>query len=404
MMNIAERESILQQLKERDRLQVNDFLKMQADEVAISLKEGLVEPNDFRLQCNKFLDKMKHSSSFELVKSIKKFISNFIKESEKPLPTERHVEEVRKFLEDTSVTISKHVLWKGLSSEELEIATEGLERYVMHKIHEVAYCPNREDDHRKDCEFAYKVRSLGFVTAQHLDVDYGQFTEMALEMACKELERMGTYKSPRDKVTAVMNCCKIICNLLKDGSKGHTRGADDILPLLILTLIWTRPPSWWSDIRYIQRYRNPTKLSSEEGYYLTQMSGAVQFIEKAKASSFNGMSERQFVELSSEYLNRSSPPPRSLSARHSSDLPSTRQQSKPGESLTPTIKSEESSQRTETFIVESEEKVESDEARPVLTEKFLVCQFEDMTVSELRQLFEEYRCLAQIFHASSKEK
>ena len=84
------------------------------------------------------------------------------------MPTERHVEEVRKFLEarektfliyvhhflmllfqDTSVTISKHVLWKGLSSEELEIATEGLERYVMHKIHEVAYCPNREDDHRK---------------------------------------------------------------------------------------------------------------------------------------------------------------------------------------------------------------------------------------------------------------
>ena len=27
-----------------------------------------------------------------------------------------------------------------------------------------------------------------------------------------ELERMGTYKSPRDKVTAVMNCCKIICS------------------------------------------------------------------------------------------------------------------------------------------------------------------------------------------------
>jgi hypothetical protein len=46
-------------------------------------------------------------------------------------------------------------------------------RYIMHKIYKAAYSPKREDDQRKDCEFAYKVRSLQFVTPDHLDIKYG---------------------------------------------------------------------------------------------------------------------------------------------------------------------------------------------------------------------------------------
>eukprot|EP00118_Oscarella_pearsei_P004156 m.17282 g.17282 ORF g.17282 m.17282 type:complete len:394 (+) comp27418_c0_seq2:144-1325(+) len=392
-MNFPERDTLLRKLKERNQLQVTRFFKMQAEEVASALKEGLVEPNDFRLQCNQFLDKMKHSSSFELVKSIKKFISNFAKDSHKPLPTEQRVAEVRQFLEETSAAISRHNLWRGLGADELDIATEGLERYVMHKVHEVAYCPPREDDQRKDCEFAYKVRSLGFVTAQHLDVWFGQYTDLALKMASGELQQMSSYKSPRDKVTAVMNCCTVICNLLKDGSKGHTRGADDILPLLILVLIRTKPSTWWSDFRYIQRYRNPSKLSSEEGYYLTQMSGAVQFIEKANAHSFNDMTEEEFIRLSSMSLNRTSPPPASL--------------------LTDSIdgnKQKEAAETPEQSLASSEvttplEKTTVDNfpALAVVTTTFLECQFEDLTVGELRQMFEEYKSLARFFQSQTRK-
>jgi hypothetical protein len=64
---------------------------------------------------------------------------------------------------------------------------------------------------------------------------------------------------------------KYTIDLLNDSTDGTARGADDLLPIIILVIIRAQPQTWWSDIRFIQRFRNPKKLSAEAGYYLTQM-------------------------------------------------------------------------------------------------------------------------------------
>lgn len=60
------------------------------------------------------------------------------------------------------------------------------------------------------------------------------------QLAEKELQKMNAFKAPREKLQCIMNCCRIINNLLLNASfsENHTlRGADDFLPVLIYVTI-----------------------------------------------------------------------------------------------------------------------------------------------------------------------
>ncbi|XP_062506159.1 uncharacterized protein LOC134182740 [Corticium candelabrum] len=380
------RHFLVKKLKQNNARYRRVFLTMQAQQAEEILKRGLVEPNDFALQCNAFLDKMKHSSSFDLVKSIKKFITAFLQDADNPMPIEQQVEKIRVFILDTAAAIAKHPLWRGENAEELDITSEALERYVMHKIHKAAYSPKREDDQRKDCEFSYKVRSLKFVTPEHLDIKNGPLNERAFQLASEHISELSAYRSPRDKVTCLMNCCTIICNLLNDDSDGTVRGADDLLPMVIFVVIKAQPQTWWSDIRFIQRFRNPQKLSSEAGYYLTQMMGAVAFIEKADAKSFN-IDEDEFARLSSHSLSRLSPDP-------------IRSQSSVAEQLNDTKTDQEHSLK----IGHEDAASGLAEDEPVVVQKFLESKLEELTIGELGHLLEGYKVLAAFYQEHKKNE
>jgi hypothetical protein len=60
---------------------------------------------------------------------------------------------------------------------------------------------------------------------------------------------------------------------------GEEGNADAFFPLLIYSILQTNPPHLISNLQYISRFRNPTKLQSESGYYLTHMFSAVSFLE-----------------------------------------------------------------------------------------------------------------------------
>lgn len=69
-------------------------------------------------------------------------------------------------------------------------------------------------------------------------VDYGRV--WCKQLAQKELQKINTYKAPRDKLVCILNCCRVINNLLLNvsiGSKDNPPGADDFLPVLIYVVI-----------------------------------------------------------------------------------------------------------------------------------------------------------------------
>eukprot|EP00117_Sycon_ciliatum_P041172 scpid44306/ scgid4696/ Vacuolar protein sorting-associated protein 9A len=261
-----------------------------------------------------------------------RFISKFTQQ-QVPKPIEDLVDEIRQFLDDTSLVIERHPLWRTASDEETMIAAEALERYTMHKVHKCVYSPSREDDARRDREFVQQLESLSFITPNLLDIPLsGPTCEAGWEVASNQLKKMESCKSPRDKVTCVMNLFTVLCKLLVDVGSGNAAGADDLMPNVIYIILRAKPAHWFSDVRYIQRFRHPGRLSSEAGYYMTQMMGAVAFLEKVEARHLS-LTEAEFQKAKrGEFTPPTRPPQEKKRSRKSS--PSTEDETPVGPSST----------------------------------------------------------------------
>ena len=143
--------------------------------------------------------------------------------------------------------------------------------------------PGRRGQHQEDVErddvLAQKIRIYSWVREEHLDIaPVGPNGERFLRLAQQELLKIKSYRAPRDKIICVLNACKVIFGLLKNAKTSDT-SADSFVPLLIYVVLQANPENLVSNIQYILRYRNQDKLGGEAGYYLSSLSGAIQFIE-----------------------------------------------------------------------------------------------------------------------------
>ncbi|KAL5538970.1 hypothetical protein UlMin_043308 [Ulmus minor] len=242
-----------------------------------------------------FLDRMRNPASLDLVRSIKSFIVSF---SFYPPNPENDGKKVQDFFTTMEEAISDHPLWANATDEQVDRAMEGLEKYVMTKLFSRTFCSIPQDTER-DLEISQKIQSLQtFLKPQHLDIPPVLRNEASWLLAEKELQKMNAFKAPREKLQCVMNCCKVINNLLLNASVSENRvlaGADDFLPVLIYVTIKANPPQLHSNLRFIQLYRRQAKLVSEAAYYFTNLVSAKTFIVNLNAQSLS-MDELEFEE------------------------------------------------------------------------------------------------------------
>jgi len=99
-----------------------------------------------------------------------------------------------------------------------------------------------------------------------------------LQAARKELNKMIKVLAPRDKISCLLSCCKIIYSILNTTSNGNPPGADDFFPLMLYVTITANVHQIYSQYQYIIKFRNPEKLS-ETSYYLTNFESAISFIK-----------------------------------------------------------------------------------------------------------------------------
>ncbi|EJD08567.1 uncharacterized protein FOMMEDRAFT_144395, partial [Fomitiporia mediterranea MF3/22] len=252
-------------------------------------------PFDFQL----FLDQMKSKSAEPVAKYLRSFLSNFAK---KPLAINEQIKVINEFLNFISIRMRDADIWRNATEDEFDNAMEAMEKLVMNRLYEFTFVPQlaeaqpprpiTTDDLERDGILAQRIALFSWIEEKHLEVpdsaDGGGF----LMFAQQELLKINHYKAPRDKLICVLNCCKVIFGLIRHLHKEEN--ADSFVPILIFVVLKANPPNLISNIEYIQRFRNPQKLQSEAGYYLSSLMGAVQFIETLDHTSLSHITAEEF--------------------------------------------------------------------------------------------------------------
>ncbi|KAK2385852.1 vacuolar protein sorting-associated protein 9A [Trifolium repens] len=227
-----------------------------------------------------FLHRMRHPSSLDLVRAIKSFIVSFSFYQPKP---ENDGERVQDFFVSMEVAIRNHPLWATATEDDIDCAMEGLEKYIMTKLFSRTFATSSEDE-KIDNEISEKISFLQtFLKPEHLDIPQVLHNEASWLLAEKELQKMNAFKAPQEKLLSIMNCCRIINNLLLNATMSEH----------------ANPPMLHSNLKFIKLYRRQTKLISEAEYYFTNLVSAKTFIIDLNAKSLS-MDEIKFEECMQE--------------------------------------------------------------------------------------------------------
>ncbi|KAG8633027.1 vacuolar protein sorting-associated protein 9A isoform X2 [Manihot esculenta] len=172
----------------------------------------------------------------------------------------------------------------------------GLEKYVMTKLFTRVFA-SLPDDVKVDEQLSEKMSLIQqFIRPENLDIKPTFQNETSWLLAQKELQKINMYKAPRDKLVCILNCCKVINNLLLNASIASNEnppGADEFLPVLIYVTLKANPPQLHSNLLYIQRYRRQSRLVGEAAYFFTNMLSTESFISNIDARSLS-MEESEF--------------------------------------------------------------------------------------------------------------
>ncbi|XP_061105019.1 rab5 GDP/GTP exchange factor isoform X1 [Conger conger] len=221
----------------------------------------------------------------EIHKQCRAFIENMA--NKKDLGADELSECVQDFYQNMSDRLMTH--FKG-STERVERVMDQVEKYIMTRLYKNVFCPETTDDEKKDLATQHRIRALHWVTIQMLcvpvDEEIPEVSDNVVK-AITDVIEMDSKRVPRDKLACITRCSKHIFNAIKI-TKNEPASADDFLPTLIYIVLKANPPRLQSNIQYITRFCNPSRLmTGEDGYYFTNLCCAVAFIEKLDAQSLN---------------------------------------------------------------------------------------------------------------------
>ncbi|XP_018977320.2 rab5 GDP/GTP exchange factor-like isoform X3 [Cyprinus carpio] len=211
--------------------------------------------------------------------------------NKKDLSAEELSECVQDFYQGMSDRLLNH--FKG-SSEKVDRVMDQVEKYIMTRLYKSVFCPETSDDEKKDLATQNRIRALHWVTIQMLcvpvDEEIPEVSDSVVK-AITDIIEMDSKRVPRDKLACITSCSKHIFNAIRV-TKNEPASADDFLPTLIYIVLKANPPRLQSNIQYITRFCNPSRLmTGEDGYYFTNLCCAIAFIEKLDGQSLNLSSE-----------------------------------------------------------------------------------------------------------------
>lgn len=265
-------------------------------DVALKDFESL-EPGDFP----SFLKLLRKPSSQRLQSRCTTFLNTI--EAYHGLPVQKQSDLVQDFYQNIPVYFS------GLSEPKVSQMMEHIEKLIMTRLHKWVFCHDSCDDEQNDLNLQRKIKSFKWVTPQMLHVPFpkdGSDVSDPYLPAITAIIEMDAKRAPQDKLACLSKCSQHIFQALASANASPAN-ADDFLSCLIYVVLRANPPRLHSNINYIIRFGLPNSLmAGESGYYFTNLSCSVAFIEKLDGPALN-LTQEEF----NNYMQGQKPPSKS---------------------------------------------------------------------------------------------
>lgn len=238
-----------------------------------------LEPGDF----TGFLKILRSSPSQRLQSRCTAFLNTM--EAYHDLPVQKQSDLVQDFYQ----SFAEYFL--SLPEAQVTHIMEHVEKLVMTRLHKWVFCHDSCDDEQKDLALQKRIRSLNWVTPQMLSVPFPDTNTPATGdpflPAITAIIEMDAKRAPHDKLACVSKCSQQVFEALSM-SNNEPANADDFLSSLIYVVLKANPPRLHSNMQYVIRFGLPHSLmAGESGYYFTNLSCAVAFIEKLDGPKLN---------------------------------------------------------------------------------------------------------------------
>ena len=213
--------------------------------------------------------------------------------------------EVQMFYAYMTKRIGDFPHFEGWKQESVDDVVVGMERFVMVNIYANVFNPPM--DRAKNDALDSKIRSLHWILPKHLDFSLpsdNENSDRQLALAQYYLLELNKKRSPHDKIACIVLCCKALHELF-NLAHDKAAGADELLPMLIYTIIVAAPPNLHATTQYIDRFLPQEKLTSGEmAYHFTNICCALQFLENITPDQLSLAAEEfdHFMEGHSSHL------------------------------------------------------------------------------------------------------
>lgn len=109
------------------------------------------------------------------------------------------------------------------------------------------------------------------------------------------MNEINQYKTPKKKIKILIDFCNIVSSMVCDnGSKGKLAGAEEVFPIIVYVIIKAKANKLKANLNFIRHFRHTSRLESEDDYYFTTISQAIQFLDDLTHQQLN-ISESEFI-------------------------------------------------------------------------------------------------------------
>ncbi|KAK0426169.1 hypothetical protein QR680_009568 [Steinernema hermaphroditum] len=205
------------------------------------------------------------------------------------MPMEEMSDSVQQFYQGVSDKMMRHPMI-SYAKVSVEHIMEEIETLICSRAYEVLFCA-RSDEEVADLSLQDRIRSLHWVTGGFLEttLDFSQSkVSDKIDEAVTEMIDINSHRSTRQKLECLIRCSRAIFEALKESRSGAPASADEFLPGLIYVILKGNPPLIQSNLKFISRFSLPFRvMRGESGYYFTNLSCALQFVQNMNAESLN---------------------------------------------------------------------------------------------------------------------